>query len=837
MSKHKKKIIRRTKLRRDNVKKYLEKGSKMLKNKKYEAALKNLSQAIDLDSKCVEAFFHRGLTYQNLEDHKSALGDFNAAIRLNPSDSHIYVHRAISYYGLGKYDESLMDLDKAMKLNPKGRAGFLHNKGNVYMTMGQGEKALEAFSAAIRLKPEMADSYFSRGGVYLSLGNYDKAMADLDKAVELAPEKADYYAGRGVTYGRLNQYEKAIADFNKALELQPNDEISLINKCVAYRNLQQYDKALETIQKTMKLNPLSTKAYFQRGLLHEGLRLFDRALEDYQKVVSIDPNDAHTYVHMGIIYGNLFQFDRAFGFLNKAIEIDPKEYWAYVNRGIGNLDLGKYDIALSDFDTAIKLEPTSAFAHFEKGKALCYLADGKGTFKERRIHRRRITDSFRQALENADDALLRKLAKWWMNFSKIYCDTSTENRKRLRIFAELYEDGLDSDFFSRVLTEKNRFSKFMMAAKTLDKSECCFDVLRRWNSFTPIIPGKAGSNLGGGYFLAWDGYGSIIDPGYDYTENFMKSGRRLGDVRNIIITHAHDDHTADFEALLSLFSKIERHDRLNLFMNLGSQVKFAHLISKNESGIGNVEILNDNETYRISENVDMVACKAIHNDILTQGTSKGLVFQLRKGSRIFNLGITGDTKLYSETSVEEERSLFNLFEDMDVLVLHLGSIHECEFELTADNFENHRYKGEHLGIRGIVNLIFRCRPKLAIVSEFGEELRDLRANIANWIDNTFDNYDSSGNVRVIPGDIGLKIVFDNSVKVKCEICGKLIELEDVEYSDILINHKIAYHCGSHKREEVVERFREQEEKELRTRARIAGCRLDLMTPPMTEISK
>jgi len=153
-----------------------------------------------------------------------------------------------------------------------------------------------------------------------------------------------------------------------------------------------------------------------------------------------------------------------------------------------------------------------------------------------------------------------------------------------------------------------------------------------------------------------------------------------------------------------------------------------------------------------------------------------------------------------------------------------------EFELAQDNFEVHRYNGEHLGIRGIVNLVFRCRPKLATPSELGEELKEFRAKVAYNIDNNFENYDSTGSVRMIPGDIGLKVVFDDSVKVACEIYGTSVGLKDIKYCETLINNKIAYHCKHHKREEIVDKFMKEEEKELRVRAESMGCTLDLISP-------
>ena len=47
-----------------------------------------------------------------------------------------------------------------------------------------------------------------------------------------------------------------------------------------------------------------------------------------------------------------------------------------------------------------------------------------------------------------------------------------------------------------------------------------FFILRRWGSYTP---GVIQRSAGGGYFLNWDGKGVVIDPGFNFLDNFIQS--------------------------------------------------------------------------------------------------------------------------------------------------------------------------------------------------------------------------------------------------------------------------------------------------------------------------
>ncbi len=99
----------------------------------------------------------------------------------------------------------------------------------------------------------------------------------------------------------------------------------------------------------------------------------------------------------------------------------------------------------------------------------------------------------------------------------------------------------------------------------------CFEIicLRRWNSFSPNLGSRAAATIGGGYFVrAWAGgkengryIGIVIDPGYNFLENFFNEGFTIADIDLVAITHSHPDHIENFTNLLTLFR--ERDKRLN----------------------------------------------------------------------------------------------------------------------------------------------------------------------------------------------------------------------------------------------------------------------------------
>jgi tetratricopeptide (TPR) repeat protein len=140
----------------------------------------------------------------------------------------------------------------------------------------------------------------------------------------------------------------------------------------------------------------------------------------------------------------------------------------------------------------------------------------------------------------------------------------------------------DSDIFFKMMeNEHHRRNEFLSPQSNLDHVRSILMILRKWNSYTPAIPSVNDErNPGGGYFIWHNGHGTVIDPGYNFIENYFNAGCRICDIDNIVITHAHNDHTNDFEALRALLfeynaeaAKYGIQKKVSIYMNNGAYKK------------------------------------------------------------------------------------------------------------------------------------------------------------------------------------------------------------------------------------------------------------------------
>ena len=89
---------------------------------------------------------------------KNAIRYFDKVIKLEPEKSKAYFHRGVSYGEIEQYEKSLSSINKAIELDPK-KGLFYYGRGRVYLLSGDKEKAIEDFKQAATMGNLDAQNY------------------------------------------------------------------------------------------------------------------------------------------------------------------------------------------------------------------------------------------------------------------------------------------------------------------------------------------------------------------------------------------------------------------------------------------------------------------------------------------------------------------------------------------------------------------------------------------------------------------------------------------------------------------------------------------------------
>ena len=142
--------------------------------------------------------------------------------------------------------------------------------------------------------------------------------------------------------------------------------------------------------------------------------------------------------------------------------------------------------------------------------------------------------------------------------------------------------------------KKEKNNDILNFPRTINDNNNFLSILKKWNSVSPKYPlnrskdyinfHKYDYKAGGGFFLVLDGYGLIIDPGYNFLESFYENGFVPRDIDGIFISHCHDDHCIDLESIFSVIFKINEENpidkkKIDLYVNPITYDKYSSLWS------------------------------------------------------------------------------------------------------------------------------------------------------------------------------------------------------------------------------------------------------------------
>jgi tetratricopeptide (TPR) repeat protein len=135
------------------------------------------------------------------KDSLAAVSSFTQAIRLNPKAEEPYYHRANAYAAIRNYKAAVADYTEVIRQNT-GRLGFSSpaywNRARAYEKLGEKQKAISDLTQLIGDSSSNVDEYLLRGNLYKDLGNKESAKADYKAAEKLLQEYLNGSFGSGL---------------------------------------------------------------------------------------------------------------------------------------------------------------------------------------------------------------------------------------------------------------------------------------------------------------------------------------------------------------------------------------------------------------------------------------------------------------------------------------------------------------------------------------------------------------------------------------------------------------------------------------------------------------
>lgn len=196
---------------------FYHKGTSLLSQEKFQAAIDEYNKAIELDPNFVMAYIFRANAKLKTKDWDSAIEDFNKALSLKPNDISCTINRGICKYENGDTKSAVDDFNTVIQVNPQNSIAYEY-RGQCYKKLKDFDNAGKDFS---KLISDFKDplGYLLRGDIKIETKDYQGAMEDYSALIKVDASHAIAYFKRSKAYSLLGEDEEAKKDMKKYNEL------------------------------------------------------------------------------------------------------------------------------------------------------------------------------------------------------------------------------------------------------------------------------------------------------------------------------------------------------------------------------------------------------------------------------------------------------------------------------------------------------------------------------------------------------------------------------------------------------------------------------------------
>jgi tetratricopeptide (TPR) repeat protein len=185
-------------------------ASAYILKKDFDAALRDLDQAIRLQPGGAHLLNSRGILWNQKKEYDKAIDDFTEAIKRNPNHVFALVNRALAWRNKKQYDKSIADYEHAIQLDPNysvpynGLGWFLATSPEAKYR--DGKRAVELTRKACELTQWKDMNYIDTlAAAYAESGQFPEALRYQEMALKDAGFKREF--GK-VGHYRLELYRK-----------------------------------------------------------------------------------------------------------------------------------------------------------------------------------------------------------------------------------------------------------------------------------------------------------------------------------------------------------------------------------------------------------------------------------------------------------------------------------------------------------------------------------------------------------------------------------------------------------------------------------------------------
>jgi tetratricopeptide (TPR) repeat protein len=346
--------------------KHLKSGEQYFKQSKYQEAVVEFRNAVQIDPRSADAHYQLARAYISLRNSQGAHRELLETLALDPKNSAAQLQLAALLVTARQYDQAEAAANKVIALEPTNSKAHTILGAKHAMT-GEQSSAISEFQKAIELDPKQVEYYDSLGTLYLSAGKPSAAEALHKSAIEANPKSPQARMSLGKFYLLQHQMTEAEAQAKGAIQLEPGSvapQLFLGTIYIAQGRLPDAE-SLYAHLKTMA--PNDPQAYQALGLFYSATGQNEKAAAEFRILLAAKPKETEVKALLIETLIDLNRVNDATNFNETVLKTNPSDPQALLSKARIFIAESKYQEALGALQNALKSDPDSASIHYFLG--------------------------------------------------------------------------------------------------------------------------------------------------------------------------------------------------------------------------------------------------------------------------------------------------------------------------------------------------------------------------------------------------------------------------------------------------------------------------------------
>lgn len=357
--------------------KYLESGQRYFDKGQYREAAIQFENAIQVDSRFVDAHYKLALTAMKLQQVPTAYQELVTTVQIQPDQYAAHLDLANLLILVHQFNDAKEHLDLLTQKQPNNPDVFIA-RASYYAATNNTSAALADLQKALQLDPSRSDSYLNLALLQSHGQQWDAAEANFKKAIELSPKSTNALISLGNFYQTRGRFPEAEQLFRRSVETAADDPTPRLSLAGLYMAENKPGQAEEVLRQSRKDFPNNSVGYRMLGDFYFANNQLDKATTEYAALYQDHSKDMvvkKNYIQLLILKDRLDDARKLNGEIVKAKPDDPD---AQIYKGEIEIRSGNASDAVNTLQSVLKTDPenlAAPVAHYQLGLAFDQLGN------------------------------------------------------------------------------------------------------------------------------------------------------------------------------------------------------------------------------------------------------------------------------------------------------------------------------------------------------------------------------------------------------------------------------------------------------------------------------